>query len=50
VVTCSVDADAMAEVLGVLTAAGVRTLSSTPPTLEEVFLDVYRVDPEGIRR
>jgi ABC-2 type transport system ATP-binding protein len=50
VVTCSVDADAMAEVLVVLTAVGVRTLASTPPTLEELFLDVYRVDPKGVRR
>jgi ABC-2 type transport system ATP-binding protein len=50
VVTCSVDSDAMADVLGVLTTAGVRTLTSTPPTLEELFLDVYRVDPEGVRR
>ena len=28
-----------------LTAAGVRTLTSTPPTLEELFLDAYRADP-----
>ena len=49
-VTCSVDPEAMADVLGALTAAGVRTLTSTPPTLEELFLDVYRADPEGARR
>jgi polyether ionophore transport system ATP-binding protein len=50
VVTCSVDPDAMADVLGALTAAGVRSLTSTPPTLEELFLDVYRTDPQGVRR
>jgi ABC-2 type transport system ATP-binding protein len=50
VVTCSVDPDAMADVLAALTAAGVRSLTSTPPTLEELFLDVYRGDPEGARR
>ena len=49
-VTCSVDGDAMADVLGALTAAGVRALTSTAPTLEELFLDVYRVDPDGVRR
>ena len=49
-VTCSVEPDAMAELLGALTAAGVRTLTSTPPTLEELFLDVYRADPDGARR
>ena len=50
VVTCSVDANAMAELLGVLIAAGVRSLTSTPPTLEELFLDAYRTDPADVRR
>jgi ABC-2 type transport system ATP-binding protein len=50
VVSCSVDPAAMADVLGALTAAGVCTLTSTPPTLEELFLDVYRADPEVARR
>jgi ABC-2 type transport system ATP-binding protein len=49
-VTCSVDPDAMADVLGALTAAGVRSLTSAPPTLEELFLDVYRTDREAARR
>src|SRR4051812_40539647 len=40
VVTCSVDPDGMAAVLAALTAAGVQSLTSTPPTLEELFLDV----------
>ena len=43
-VSCSVDPDALPQVLGQLTAAGVRTLTSAPPTLEELFLDVYRPD------
>ncbi|MCW2783956.1 MAG: hypothetical protein JWP74_473, partial [Marmoricola sp.] len=25
-------------------------LTSTPPTLEELFLDVYRTEPQGARR
>ena len=28
--------------LAALTAAGVRSLTSAPPTLEELFLDAYR--------
>ncbi len=50
VVTCSVDTDAMADLLRALTAAQVRALTSTPPTLEDLFLDVYRTGPEGARR
>jgi ABC-2 type transport system ATP-binding protein len=45
VVTCSVEPEAMTDVLGALTAAGVRSLTSAPPTLEELFLEAYR--PEG---
>jgi ABC-2 type transport system ATP-binding protein len=41
-VSCSVEPDAMTDVLGALTAAGVRSLTSAPPTLEELFLDAYR--------
>jgi ABC-2 type transport system ATP-binding protein len=41
-VTCTVDPDALPHVLGRLTAAGVSALTSTPPTLEELFLDAYR--------
>ncbi len=48
--TCSVDPEGMAAVLAALTAAGVQTLTSTPPTLEELFLDVYRTEPTGVRR
>jgi len=42
VVSCGVDAEALPQVLSALTATGVRTLTSTPPTLEELFLDAYR--------
>jgi ABC-2 type transport system ATP-binding protein len=38
----TVDPDAMDAVLGRLTAIGVRTLTATPPTLEELFLRHYR--------
>jgi ABC-2 type transport system ATP-binding protein len=41
-VSCQVDADHLDGVLRALTAAGVRTLSSQPPTLEELFLRHYR--------
>jgi ABC-2 type transport system ATP-binding protein len=41
-VSCSVEPDAMTDVLGALTAAGVRSLTSAPPTLEELFLEAYR--------
>ena len=41
-VTCSVDPEGLSEVLAALTAAGVKELTSSPPTLEELFLDVYR--------
>jgi ABC-2 type transport system ATP-binding protein len=45
-VACTVDPDGLAPVLEALTRAGVRTLTSTPPTLEELFLDAYRGEPE----
>ena len=44
-VRCQVDSDAMGEVLRLLAAAGVRSLVSRPPTLEELFLRHY--GPEG---
>ncbi|MBF4767947.1 ABC transporter ATP-binding protein [Nocardioides agariphilus] len=40
--TCSVAPEAMSDVLAALTAAGVRSLTSAPPTLEELFLEAYR--------
>ena len=40
-VSCQVDSDALSEVLARLVAAGVRSLASQPPTLEELFLRHY---------
>jgi ABC-2 type transport system ATP-binding protein len=45
VVSCTVEPDGLPAVLSALTAAGVRTLTSTPPSLEELFLDAYRREP-----
>ena len=42
VVSCTVEPEALPAVLTAITGAGVRTLTSTPPTLEELFLDAYR--------
>jgi ABC-2 type transport system ATP-binding protein len=47
-VTCTVDPEALGPVLARLTDAGVSALTSTPPTLEELFLDVYRPDREPV--
>ena len=43
-VRCQVDADHLDEVLRHLSAAGVRSLTSQPPTLEELFLRHYQAD------
>ncbi len=40
--SCLVDPEGIVPLLEALTGAGVRSLTSTPPTLEEVFLDLYR--------
>ncbi|MBU2697294.1 ABC transporter ATP-binding protein [Pimelobacter sp. 30-1] len=48
-VTCSVEPDVLPQVLRALTDAGVTALTSTPPSLEELFLDAYR-DRAGARR
>ncbi len=42
VVAASVDPAGLPVLLTALTGAGVLTLTSTPPTLEELFLDAYR--------
>ncbi|MGE5133204.1 MAG: ATP-binding cassette domain-containing protein [Gemmatimonadota bacterium] len=42
-VRCQVDAEALGDVLQRLTAAGVRTLVSQPPTLEQLFLRHYQL-------
>jgi ABC-2 type transport system ATP-binding protein len=49
-VSCTVGPDALPVVLAALTAAGVRALTSTPPTLEELFLDAYRRPEEEAAR
>ncbi|MFF9509368.1 ATP-binding cassette domain-containing protein [Streptomyces sp. NPDC014724] len=43
-VTLRVDTDKLDAVLKSLSASGVRTLTSTPPTLEELFLRHYTAD------
>ena len=43
-VRCEVDSDQLDELLRLLVAAGVRTLVSQPPTLEELFLRHYAAD------
>jgi ABC-2 type transport system ATP-binding protein len=47
-VECGVEAAGLPGVLSALTGAGVRSLTSTPPTLEDLFLDAYR-DPAEAR-
>lgn len=46
-VTLQVDTDKLDAVLKSLTTSGVRTLTSTPPTLEELFLRHYATDAAG---
>jgi ABC-2 type transport system ATP-binding protein len=46
-VSCSVSAESLPQVLAALTGAGVLSLTSTPPSLEELFLDAYRSAPAG---
>ncbi|RKE21742.1 ABC transporter ATP-binding protein [Streptomyces sp. TLI_171] len=42
---CQVDTDRLGDLLTELNAAGVRTLTSRPPTLEELFLRHYESGP-----
>ncbi|MTD12763.1 ATP-binding cassette domain-containing protein [Nakamurella sp. YIM 132087] len=44
-VELAVDSDRLGPVLEAFTAAGVRTLTASPPTLEELFLRHYREEP-----
>src|SRR5450755_449119 len=46
-VRCEVDTARLGEVLRHLTAAGVLSLTSQPPTLEELFLRHYSGDPDS---
>jgi ABC-2 type transport system ATP-binding protein len=45
VVRCQVDNDRLDDVLRVLSQAGVRSLVSQPPTLEQLFLRHYETRP-----
>ena len=46
-VQCEVETDKLDGLLRVLSAAGIRTLTSQPPTLEELFLRHYSAQPDG---
>src|SRR6478672_5077530 len=43
-VSCAVSPEALSEVLTALNAAGLVSLTSQPPSLEELFLDAYRTN------
>jgi ABC-2 type transport system ATP-binding protein len=49
-VRCEVDTDKLTAFLRQLTAAGVRSLTSQPPTLEELFLRHYAGDEATVER
>ncbi|WP_037606659.1 ABC transporter ATP-binding protein [Streptacidiphilus rugosus] len=44
---CQVETDKLDGLLRALTAVGVRSLTSRPPTLEELFLRHYEAEPAG---
>lgn len=44
VLTCTADAEAMEPLLRRLTSTGIHALTCSPPSLEELFLEVYRGD------
>lgn len=46
---CQVDSESLGELIRVLGDAGVRTLVSQPPTLEELFLRHYEIDDKDTR-
>lgn len=48
-VSCTVDPEGLPAVLSALNRAGVQSLTSSPPSLEELFLDAYRERPKAIR-
>jgi ABC-2 type transport system ATP-binding protein len=47
-VSCTVDPEGLPALLEALTRAGVRALTSVPPTLEELFLDAYRTTADPV--
>jgi ABC-2 type transport system ATP-binding protein len=48
-ITLDVDSDQLAPVMSVLAAAGITSLTSHPPTLEELFLRHYGDELSGAR-
>lgn len=44
-VRCHVPASRLGEVTGILHAAGIHTLTATPPSLDDLFLDAYSGTP-----
>ena len=44
-VRCHVPAHRLGEVTGILHAAGIQTLTATPPSLDDLFLDAYEAGP-----
>ncbi|MFR9753526.1 ATP-binding cassette domain-containing protein [Nocardia sp. 004] len=47
ILRCQVDSEHLGELIRALGDAGVRSLTSAPPTLEELFLRHYRIDGES---
>jgi ABC-2 type transport system ATP-binding protein len=47
-IRCEVDSDELTGLLAQLTAVGVRSLTSQPPTLEELFLRHYKADADVV--
>ncbi|GAB3880138.1 ABC transporter ATP-binding protein [Terrabacter terrigena] len=44
-VVCAVETQHLGDLLALLGRHGIRTLTSAPPTLEELFMDQYRTNP-----
>jgi len=49
-VSMSVDSPELGRIVGMLTGAGLRTLTCRPPTLEELFMRHYTTEPSGADR
>ncbi|MFM6848010.1 MAG: ATP-binding cassette domain-containing protein [Terrabacter sp.] len=47
---CAVETQHLGELLALLGQHGIRTLTSAPPTLEELFMDQYRTNPAAAQR
>ncbi len=48
-IRCHVDTTQIADVVGRVHAAGVHTLTITPPSLDDVFLELYRDTSAGVQ-